>query len=78
MSNWLDPGKVSELLNVSRRTAISLMYQMPHSVIGGTERKRIRVTDETLESWMLKHSTGKPVVTSVKTGSKRRLQRREV
>ena len=72
---WLGPDEVAERLGVARRTAISLMYQMPYSVISGTERKRIRVSEETLDSWVMKRTSGKlPVTKSV--GSKRRLERR--
>ena len=39
---WLDAGQVAERLNVSRKTAMSLMNQMEHSTIGGSVRKRIR------------------------------------
>jgi len=72
---WLGPDEVAERLGVARRTAISLMYQMPYSVISGTERKRIRVSEETLDSWVMKRTNGKPLVTK-SVGSKRRLERR--
>lgn len=76
MTVWLDPDGVAERLNVSRRTALTLMYQMPHSVIGGTVRKRIRVSETSLETWMMKQSNIIPKADSIKTGSKRRLDRR--
>lgn len=72
---WLGPDEVAERLGVARRTAISLMYQMPYSVISGTERKRIRVSEETLDSWVMKRTNGKPPATK-SVGSKRRLERR--
>ena len=74
---WLSPDDVAERIGVSRRTAISLMYQMIHTVIGGTERKRIRVSEDALNAWMNKRSSG-AVVQPVccQTGSRKRLQRR--
>jgi len=77
MTVWLTPDDVAERLQVGRRTAMSMMAQMPHSVIGGTERKRIRVSEEALDTWMLKHSEGKPVVSNRATaGCRRKLERR--
>lgn len=78
MSVWLNADGVAERIGVSRRTALSLMYQMPHVVVTGTVKKRIRVSENTLEAWMLKHSTGKMDMTCPSTGSKRKLKRREV
>ncbi len=74
---WLNADQVAERLGVSRKTAMSLMSQMPHAVISGIQRKRIRVSETQLDAWMMKRSTGKPV-TPVSTGSKRKLQRRGV
>ena len=76
MSRWLTPENVAEALGVSRKTALSMMHSMPHTVICGTSRKRIRVSEQTLEAWMLKRSVGTPVVSSKNSGSKRKLQRR--
>ena len=76
MAVWLSPDDVAERLGVGRRTAITMMYQMRHSVIGGTERKRIRVSEEALDAWMEKHSAGTPVKTTKATGTARRLERR--
>lgn len=73
---WLNADQVADRLNVSRRTAMALMYQMPHSVIGGTVRKRIRVSEGSLDAWMVKKSNKLPVADAAKTGSKRKLQRR--
>ena len=72
---WLDADQVSERLRISRKTALALMYQMPHSVIGGTVRKRIRVSEDSLNTWMLKQSNKLPTV-SIAAGSRRKLQRR--
>ena len=73
---WLTADQVAERLSISRRTALSLMYQMPHSVIGGTVRKRIRVSESNLDAWMTKRSNRLPVADPVKTGSKKKLTRR--
>ena len=72
---WLNPEQVAERLSVSRRTAMALMYQMPHSVIGGTVKKRIRVAEEALDAWMLKRSNGIPNI-QISTGSRKKLTRR--
>ena len=73
---WLTADQVAERLSISRKTALSLMYQMPHSVIGGTVRKRIRVSESNLDAWMTKRSSRLPVADPVKTGSKKKLTRR--
>ena len=73
---WLSPDDVADRLGIHRRTAMAMMYQMPHSVIGGTVRQRIRVSEQTFEAWMLKHSSGKPILATVSTGSNRKLGRR--
>ena len=72
---WLNADQVADRLQVSRRTAMSLMYQMPHSVIGGTVKKRIRVSDVSLDAWMLKRSNKLPTE-DIRTGSKKKLTRR--
>ena len=72
---WLNPDQVAERLSVSRRTAMALMYQMPHSVIGGTVKKRIRVAEEALDAWMLKKSNIVPKI-QISTGSRKKLKRR--
>ena len=51
------------------------MYQMQFSVIGGTVKKRIRVSEDALNAWMLKRSNTLPRF-STGTGSKRKLARR--
>ena len=73
---WLNAEQVAERLSISKRTALMLMYQMPHSVIGGTVRKRIRVSEGSLDAWMTKRSNKLPVADAVQTGSKRKLKRR--
>ena len=73
---WLTADQVAERLNVSRRTAMKIMYQMPHSVIGGTVKKRIRVAESALDAWMLKQSNRLPSLNTASVGSKKRLERR--
>ena len=73
---WLNADQVAERLSVSRRTALTLMYQMPHSVIGGSVRKRIRVSEGSLDAWMVKQSNRLPVTDATQTGSGRKLKRR--
>ena len=75
MTVWLNAEQVADRLSVSKRTALMIMYQMPHTVISGTVRKRIRVSEGSLEAWMMKQSNKVPVV-SIHTGSKRKLERR--
>ena len=75
MTVWLNAEQVADRLSVSKRTALMIMYQMPHTVISGTVRKRIRVSEGSLEAWMMKQSNKVPVV-NIHTGSKRKLERR--
>ena len=75
MTVWLNAEQVADRLSVSKRTALSIMYQMPHTVISGSIRKRIRVSEGSLDAWMTRQSNKLPVV-SINTGSKRKLERR--
>lgn len=74
MTVWLGPKDVAERLGVCRRTALSLMQEMPHSVIGGTERKTIRVSEGAFEAWMVSKSNVRNA-TAV-TGCRKRIERR--
>jgi len=76
MTVWLGPDQVAERLGVKRRTAMAMMSQMPHSVISGTERKRIRVSEDTLEAWMAKRSSNITPISIKTVGSKKKLARR--
>ena len=76
MTVWLNADQVAARLSVSKRTALSIMYQMNYSVIGGTVRKRIRVSEGSLESWMAKKSNKIPAFENIQTGSKRKIARR--
>lgn len=78
MTVWLGPDDVAQKLGIARRTAINLMNRMPHSVIGGTQRKRIRVSEASLDAWMVKNSIDPGSETVAKTaGSKKKLERRK-
>jgi Tfp pilus assembly protein FimT len=72
----LDADQVAERIGVARRTAMAMMLDMHPVTISGKTRKRIRVSEENLERWMIAHSDGKSSVKSIYTGSKRRLERR--
>ena len=76
MTVWLTPDDVAERLGIARCTALSLMQNMPHSVISGTVRKRIRVSESNLEAWMDRKSTGNPVSISGAKGTSKKLKRR--
>ena len=76
MTVWLNPDDVAERLGVCRRTAMALMYQMNYSVIGGTARKRIRVSEDSLNVWMMKHSQGTVEPRSGSKGNTKKLARR--
>jgi Tfp pilus assembly protein FimT len=76
MTVWLDAEQVAERIGVARRTAMAMMLDMHPVTISGSTRKRIRVSEENLERWMIAHSDGKASVKSICTGSKRRLERR--
>lgn len=85
---WLDPDGVAERIGVSRKTALKLMNEMPHTNIGGSTRKRIRVSEAGLDEWMLsggsESNRATPTVCRRKTtntpqgvcGTKRRMPRR--
>ena len=76
MTTWLNPDQVAERIGVARRTAMALMLEMNPVCISGTVRKRMRVSEESLDRWMVAHATGKSPISSIGTGSKRRLERR--
>lgn len=76
MTVWLSPEQVAERLGVCRKTALALMHQMPHSVIGGTVKQRIRVSEQNLDLWMAKRSAGDSPVRAVSAGTHRKLERR--
>ena len=76
MTVWLGPDQVAERLGVKRRTAMAMMSQMPHSVISGTERKRVRVSEDMLEAWMAKRSSNITPISIKTVGSKKKLARR--
>ena len=76
---WLNADQVAVRLGVARCTALELMHTMPHSVISGTVRKRIRVSDENLNAWMESHTAGGSTVSpraGTAKGSKKKLRRR--
>ena len=73
---WLSAEQVAERLSISKRSALAIMYQMPHTIIGGTTRKRIRVTEGSFEAWMAKKSNRLPVINEITTGSRKKLKRR--
>ena len=76
MTTWLSAEQIADRLSVSKRTALTIMYQMPHTVISGTTRKRIRVTESTFEAWMAKKSNRLPIINEFSTGSRKKLARR--
>jgi hypothetical protein len=75
--NLLTAEDIAGRLSIPVRSAKLLMQQMPHIVISGKERKRIRVSESQFASWLARKSTGKPVHEIGTTGSKRKLARRE-
>lgn len=74
MTVWLNPDQVAERIGVARRTAMAMMLEMQPVFISGKVRRRIRVSEESLEQWMVAHCQGrKPRTTSLST---RKLARR--
>lgn len=73
---WLNADQVADRLGIHRKTAMALMMQMNPVAISGNVRKRYRVSEESLDRWMVKHSIGKPPVSSIATGTRKKLQRR--
>ena len=74
MTRYLDPQEVADRIGVTRRTAMSLMLEMNPIVVCGKTRRRYRVTEESLERWMLKRMIGK--TGSISVGGKKKLTRR--
>ena len=72
---YLTPDDVAARLNVSRKTAKSLMMEMNPITITGKDRKRYRVTEESLEAWIAKKQKLKGL-RYFNQGSKRRLERK--
>ena len=73
---YLTPDDVAARLNVSRKTAKSLMMEMNPISITGTARKRYRVTEESLDAWMMRKTIGKPKAGNNSNGSNKKLGRR--
>jgi len=79
MTVWLTPDGVAERLGISRRTALVIMHEMPHSVLSGKTKQRLRVSEDALDAWMMKRTVGNYsglAVVSKGTGSNKRFQRR--
>lgn len=79
MAKWLSPEQVAEALGITRRKANEIMHGMPHTVISGEQRKRIRVTEDALEAWLVEHSNNRNPASHVvgrAVGTDRRLRRR--
>lgn len=74
---WLTPDQVAERIGVGRRTAMAMMLEMHPVYISGNVRKRIRVSEENLDKWMISHAVGRNCPTSrISTGSSKKLGRR--
>ena len=76
MTVWLNKQQIAERLGIHPKTAEQIMLEMNPVAISGNVRKRYRVSEENLERWMLKHSIGKPSISSIATGTKKKLARR--
>ena len=72
---YLTADDVANRLHVSKKTAKALMMEMNPVAITGTVRKRYRVTEESLESWIAKKQKIKGL-RYFNQGSKRRLERK--
>lgn len=73
---YLDKNAVAKRIGVKPRTAATLMMEMNPINISGTVRKRYRVTEENLNSWMMRRMIGKPKAGTISKGSNRKLERR--
>jgi len=73
---WLNADQVAERLGVARRTALGMMEQMQYVVISGTSKRRIRVSEDELNAWMMKRSVGRANAEIRCTGTKAKLKRR--
>jgi len=73
---WLGPDAVAQRLGVCRKTAIGMMYQMEHSIISGTVRKRIRVSEDALDAWMQRGKAQRTSSRTATAGTNRKITRR--
>ena len=76
MIRYLNKDQVAERIGVKPRTAATMMLEMNPVIISGNTRKRIRVSEESLDQWMIAHSNGKRPPVSRATGTTRRIARR--
>ena len=76
MTVWLSPDDIAERLSVARRTAMAMMLDMNPVCISGNVHKRMRVSEESFDRWMIAHATGKSPISSIGTGNKKKLTRR--
>ena len=73
---WLNADQIAERLGIHRKTAMALMMEMNPVAISGNVRKRYRVSEDSFNHWMLKRSNGKAIISTAKTGTAKKLQRR--
>ena len=77
MTVWLNADQVGERIGVGKRTAMTLMLEMNPVCIGGTVKRRMRVSEESLDRWMIAHSIGKKApISRIGAGTNRKLTRR--
>lgn len=76
MTVLLDKHQVAERLGIHYKTAETLMMEMNPVAISGRTRRRYRVTEDSLEKWILRKTIGHGVVKTAGTGTDRKLKRR--
>lgn len=73
---YLDKYAVAERIGVKPRTAAAFMMEMNPIPISGTVRMRYRVTEDSLNAWMMRRMIGKPKAENISKGVSKKLERR--
>lgn len=73
---YLDKYEVAKRIGVKPRTAATMMMEMNPIPISGTVRMRYRVTEDSLNAWMMKRMIGKPQSRDISKGTNKKLGRR--
>ena len=73
---YLDKNEVAKRIGVKPRTAAAMMMEMNPIPISGKVRMRYRVTEESLNSWMMRRMIGKPKAGNISKGVSKKLERR--
>ena len=73
---YLDKNEVAKRIGVKPRTAAAMMMEMNPIPISGTVRIRYRVTEDSLNAWMMRRMIGKQQAGRISKGTDRKMRRR--